>query len=189
MHIEQIDQGEELRVNRVPAQMPGRTEPVPPTPSSTADLLLIRYSLEAALLHRPGAGDVDPRFVALSTRAMISTLCYCYGTGVFSSREIERRASIDPVVRYLCSSRQPSWIEVREFRRRHKHSLIACLAEFLLKACPSDYVGTASLSDKQPLPPSLISRPIYERPMEFPYPAAARIVARAVQADSMEMDD
>lgn len=62
--------------------------------------------------------------------ALLRTLLtYCYATGLYDSREIERAASHDPAVRYICAHHPPSWNQIRQFRRQFREPLRQVLAQ------------------------------------------------------------
>ena len=54
---------------------------------------------------------------------MLALLIYCYATGVFSSRKIERATYDSISVRYLCANEHPDHDTIAKFRRRN-HGLV-----------------------------------------------------------------
>lgn len=51
---------------------------------------------------------------------MLALLIYCYATGVFSSRKIERATYDSISVRYLCANEHPDHDTIAKFRRRNR---------------------------------------------------------------------
>ncbi len=97
-------------------------------------------------------------------------VAYCYCAGIFSSREIESSAQLDPSVRYLCANDFPTWEQIRQFRRRHVSHLRETLARMLCAIC--EELGEPAGSSF------------------FPYLAEAdRRLRLALEADSAAMDD
>ena len=98
-------------------------------------------------------------------------LAYCYCAGVFSSREIEASAQLDPSIRYLCANDFPSWKQIRQFRRLHVSYLRETLARMLMSI--SHETGDQSAANSF-----------------FPYLLEAdRRLRLAIEADSAAMDD
>ena len=53
-------------------------------------------------------------------RMMLAVLIYCYATGVFSSRKIERLSHESVSMRYLCANTHPDHDTIAAFRARHR---------------------------------------------------------------------
>jgi transposase len=51
---------------------------------------------------------------------MLGLLIYCYATGTFSSRRIERLTHENVAVRYLCADRHPDHDSICTFRRENR---------------------------------------------------------------------
>ena len=64
--------------------------------------------------HKPGAGQppYDPAM-------MLKVILYCFCTGVFSSRKMERATHRDVGVRFLSANQQPDYTSFSIFRKRH----------------------------------------------------------------------
>lgn len=62
---------------------------------------------------------------------MLALLIYCYATGVFSSRRIERATYDSVSVRYLCANEHPDHDTIATFRRRNGALIEACFAQVL----------------------------------------------------------
>ena len=65
---------------------------------------------------------------------MLSLLVYCYATGCFSSRQIERATYDSVAVRYLCGNTHPDHDTIASFRRRNKALLEHCFFQVLALA-------------------------------------------------------
>ena len=66
-------------------------------------------------------------------------LTFCYCSGVFPSAEIAQAASIEGNIRYLCANDNPTWQEIKQFRRMNMSSLRESLARVLQSVC--DVIG------------------------------------------------
>ena len=62
---------------------------------------------------------------------MLALLIYCYATGVFSSRRIERATYDSVSVRYICANHHPDHDTIAKFRRRNKVLLEAVFVQVL----------------------------------------------------------
>ena len=77
---------------------------------------------------------------------MLAVLIYCYATGTFSSRRIER-ASFDSVaVRYLCANTHPDHDTIAAFRRNNEALLRCCFVNVLELARESGLLRLGSVS-------------------------------------------
>jgi len=65
---------------------------------------------------------------------MLAVLIYCYATGVFSSRKIERATYESIAVRYLCANTHPDHDTIATFRRENLELFKGCFAQVLLMA-------------------------------------------------------
>lgn len=82
--------------------------------------------LRGARVNHRGTGSAE-----YPPSMMLALLIYCYATGVFSSRKIER-ASYDSVsVRYICANHHPDHDTIAKFRRRNKALLEAVFVQVL----------------------------------------------------------
>lgn len=84
------------------------------------DLSEIYASYESAA----GAPPYDPRL-------MLKLVLYGYATGVTSSREMERRCSVDVAFRWLSANAAPDYRSISRFRRRHLAALEALFVQVL----------------------------------------------------------
>lgn len=68
--------------------------------------------------HKPGAGQppYDPAM-------MLKVVLYCFCTGIFSSRKMERATYRDVGVRFLAANQQPDYTSFSNFRKRHSAAI------------------------------------------------------------------
>ena len=78
---------------------------------------------------------------------MLALLVYCYATGLFSSRRIERATYESVAVRYLCGNHHPDHDTIASFRRGNEALFRACFAQVLLLAREAGVLrlGTVSI--------------------------------------------
>jgi transposase len=78
---------------------------------------------------------------------MLALLIYCYATGVFSSRRIERASYESVAVRYLCANHHPDHDTIAAFRRANEALFRSCFGQVLLLAREAGVlrVGTVSI--------------------------------------------
>jgi transposase len=84
---------------------------------------LVHFVLEAVLDVELGGVTGQERGTGSEQyppRMMLALLIYCYATGVFSSRKIERLTHQDVSVRYLCANTHPDHDTIAVFRARHR---------------------------------------------------------------------
>ena len=84
--------------------------------SETVDSALDLSLVYDAYTNATGAPPFDPAMMA-------KLLLYGYSVGVTSSREIERRCSIDVAFRWLSANAAPDYRSISRFRRRHLGAL------------------------------------------------------------------
>src|SRR5437660_1813776 len=65
---------------------------------------------------------------------MLALLIYCYATGLFSSRRIERATFDSVTVRYLCANHHPDHDTIASFRRSNGELFRRSFAQVLLLA-------------------------------------------------------
>lgn len=87
-------------------------------------------NLEQARLNARGSGDAQ-----YPPSMMLGLLIYCYATGSFSSRKIERLTYDSVAVRYLCADTHPDHDTLCKFRRENRallessfHQVLECAA-------------------------------------------------------------
>lgn len=73
--------------------------------------------LDLRLVQVNERGTGDEQF---PPRMMLALLIYCYATGTFSSRQIERATYGDVAVRYLCADTHPDHDTICTFRRQNR---------------------------------------------------------------------
>ena len=71
--------------------------------------------LRQVQVNERGTGDEQ-----FPPRLMLALLIYCYATGTFSSRQIERATYGDVAVRYLCADTHPDHDTICTFRRQNR---------------------------------------------------------------------
>jgi transposase len=86
--------------------------------------------LGPARINHRGTGDAQ-----YPPAMMLGLLIYCYATGTFSSRKIERLTHENVAVRYLCADTHPDHDSICEFRRGNRallessfHQVLECAA-------------------------------------------------------------
>lgn len=87
-----------------------------------ADNELARFVLDAVELSDLSLAQLNVRGTGSEQYPpgmMLALLIYCYATGVFSSRRIERATSDSVAVRYLCGNEHPDHDTIATFRRRN----------------------------------------------------------------------
>jgi transposase/IS5 family transposase len=77
---------------------------------------------------------------------MLALLIYCYATGIFSSRRIERATFDSVAVRYLCANTHPDHDTIANFRRSNEALLRSCFVSVLELAKESGLLKLGSVS-------------------------------------------
>ena len=77
---------------------------------------------------------------------MLALLIYCYATGVFSSRRIERATFDSVAVRYLCANHHPDHDTIATFRRSHEGLFRRVFGQVLLLAREAGVLRVGALS-------------------------------------------
>jgi transposase/IS5 family transposase len=77
---------------------------------------------------------------------MLGLLIYCYATGIFSSRRIERATFDSVAVRYLCANTHPDHDTIASFRRSNEVLLRSCFVSVLELAKESGLLKLGSVS-------------------------------------------
>jgi transposase len=83
-------------------------------------------NLSALSVNRRGTGDKQ-----YPPRMMLTLLIYCYATGVFGSRRIERATYRDLAVRYLTGDTHPDHDTICTFRRENAQAIQEAFVEVL----------------------------------------------------------
>ena len=114
-----------------------------------ADNDLAKFVLEAVEL-------TDTAGAALNVRGsgseqyppamMLALLIYCYATGIFTSRRIERATFDSVAVRYLCANTHPDHDTIATFRRSNEALLRSCFVSVLALAKESGLLKLGSVS-------------------------------------------
>jgi hypothetical protein len=161
--------------------------------TSVSEHTLIRLALEAVqtVEWQNAASWPNPVFERTVLRPLLTTvLVYSYAAGVLASRDIEIRARHDRALCYLCRSTVPDRDTLRLFRRHHVQLVTQCLKvllETVWKETRSNGspFGTVSEACREP---SLNHWSATRSEPDFAREAERR-VTRAIQADSMAMDE
>jgi transposase len=77
---------------------------------------------------------------------MLAVLIYCYATGTFSSRRIERATFDSVAVRYLCANTHPDHDTIATFRRTNEALVRGCFVRVLELARESGLLRLGSVS-------------------------------------------
>jgi len=77
---------------------------------------------------------------------MLSVFIYCYATGRFSSRDIERATHRDISVRYLAANTHPDHDTICKFRRENYQLIHQCFVEVLQLARESGILKMGQIS-------------------------------------------
>lgn len=77
---------------------------------------------------------------------MLALLIYCYATGVFSSRRIERATYDSVAVRYLCANHHPDHDTIASFRRGNEELFRRVFAQVLLLAREAGVLRVGAVS-------------------------------------------
>lgn len=110
---------------------------------------LARLILEAVELCETGAARVNVRGTGSEQyppSLMLALLIYCYASGVFSSRRIERASYESVAVRYLCANHHPDHDTIAKFRRENEALFRQCFREVLLLAREAGVLRVGAVS-------------------------------------------
>ena len=88
-------------------------------------------------------GSGDEQF---PPRLMLSLLCYCYATGTFSSRAIERATHTDVAMRLLTADTHPDHDTICEFRKQNKPLLNEVFVQVLALAAELHLLKVGNLT-------------------------------------------
>jgi transposase len=127
---------------------------------------------------------------------MLALLIYCYATGVFSSRKIERFTYESVSVRYLCANTHPDHDTIATFRRSHRQLFAQSFTSVLQLARQLKLVhlGTVHLDGTKILANASKRATVDEAAVEQQLELADRalcegLLARAEAADRHEADE
>src|SRR5258708_3262331 len=97
--------------------------------------------LSRARVNQRGSGDAhDPPGL------LLALLIYSYGTGMFSSRDIERASYENVAVRYLCGDTHPDHDTICEFRRRNGELFAHGFAQVIEMAARSGVLKVGAIT-------------------------------------------
>jgi transposase len=151
-------------------------------------------SLPLTTLRVNERGTGDEQF---PPRMMLGLLIYCYATGTFSSRAIERATHTDVAVRFLSGDTHPDHDTICEFRRQNRSVMAESFVRVLELACELKLlkVGQITLAadgTKVLANASKHSAVSYQRAgeqIELLQQEVAQLLAKAEQADSTPLQD
>jgi hypothetical protein len=137
-----------------------------------------------------GAVAVRRLFEDHSAAMLLTLLTYSYATGVFTSSEIERRTYRDEMMRYIAAHEHPNRDVLRSFRRRWRGAIRECLVHLFARvwqhrctvaSLAGEVKGDSWTMKRQPVLSPELTRHFWCE--------ADRRIDRAVQYDSMELDE
>jgi transposase len=151
-------------------------------------------SLPLTTLRVNERGTGDEQF---PPRMMLGLLIYCYATGNFSSRVIERATYTDVAVRFLSGDTHPDHDTICEFRRQNRAVLAESFVRVLelARECKLLKVGQITLAvdgTKVLANASKYSAVSYQRAgaqIELLQQEVTQLLAKAEQADSTPLQD
>jgi transposase len=150
--------------------------------------------LPLTALHVNERGTGDAQF---PPRMMLAVLCYCYATGTFSSRAIERATYTDVAVRFLAADTHPDHDTICAFRRRNAAALAESFVQVLqlareLKVLKFGQLTLAVDGTKVLANASKHSAVSYQRAGEqiaVLQSEVTQLLAKAEQADTVPLQD
>ena len=161
---------------------------------------MVRYVMEAvdelnldqARINTRGTGDAQ-----YPPSMMLGLLIYCYSTGTFSSRKIERLTHDSVAVRYLCADTHPDHDSICKFRRENKELLLSSFHQVLECAARTQVfkVGDITLAidgtkiKANASKHSAMSHGHALEQMQLLEEQIAELVAKAENADSTPLQD
>jgi len=148
--------------------------------------------LSQARVNHRGTGDAQ-----YPPGMMLGLLIYCYATGTFSSRKIERLTHENVAVRYLCGDTHPDHDSICEFRRGNRallessfHQVLECAARSQVLKVGEITValdGTKVLANASKH--SAVSHGHAIEQMQMLEEQIAQLLAKAEDADSAPLQD
>ena len=105
-----------------------------------------RVELSSFHLSRTGSGKAQ-----YHPHMMLALMIYCYASGIFSSRAIERATYRDVSVRFIAANNHPDHDTIAKFRRRNQVAISRAFEQVLLLASEAGLlkVGTVSVDGTQ----------------------------------------
>jgi transposase len=161
---------------------------------------LVHFVMDAVELLDVGEAKVNERGTGSAQyppRLLLGLLVYCYATGVFSSRQIERASHENVAVRLLCADTHPDHDTLCTFRRKNGALLHRAFAQVLELAagCGVLKVGavTVAIDGTKVLANaskhSAVSYGHAQKTMQTLDTEIAQLLAKAEQADSVPLQD
>lgn len=161
---------------------------------------LVHFIMDAVAALDPGAAKVNERGTGsrqYPPSMMLGLLIYCYATGTFGSRRIERRTYDDVAVRYLCADHHPDHDSICTFRRENKQLLAGSFHQVLELAAATGVLkvgdmtvaldGTKLLANASKH--SAMSHGRIEEQMKLAADQIDELIAKAEAADSTPLAD
>lgn len=149
-------------------------------------------NMESAKFNERGTGSAQ-----YPPSLMLALLVYCYATGTFSSRKIERLSYENVAVRYLCAGHHPDHDSICTFRRNNAQLLKDCFSEVLECAAKSKILkvgditlavdGTKILASASKH--SAVSHDFAVEQMKLLQDEVKQLMAKADEADSVPLKD
>ena len=151
--------------------------------------LALRAAAEAGSTHF-GADDFVMEGERHRPQVLLALLSYSYATGRFASSLIEQAIREDEKTRYLAANSQLNGELLRCFRRQHRPALKECLRTLIRIVWETrQHLMSAPLRANAASAAVLGSMPWNGRFMRDLVCEVERRIDRAVQFDSMEMDE
>ncbi|WP_404400478.1 transposase [Pelagibacterium halotolerans] len=100
-----------------------------------------RVDLSAFHVSRTGNGKAQ-----YHPRMMLALLIYCYASGIFSSRRIERATYRDVSVRFIAANTHPDHDTIAVFRRRNAKAFALAFEQVLLLASEAGLLKVGAVS-------------------------------------------
>jgi len=149
-------------------------------------------SMERARVNERGTGDSP-----YPPSMMLGLLIYCYATGTFSSRKIERLTFDSVAVRYLCADTHPDHDSICKFRRENKellestfHKVLECAARAkILKVGEITLAADGTKMQAHASKHSAVSHGYALEQMKLLEDEVAQLLAKAETADSTPLQD
>ena len=115
-----------------------------------SDNHLVKFVVEAVSITDTGCAVVNHRGTGSQQyppTMMLELLIYCYATGLFSSRKIERATYDSVAARYVCANTHPDHDTIAKFRRENGELIRDCFVQVLELAKEMGIlkIGTISL--------------------------------------------
>ncbi len=148
--------------------------------------------LSKARLNERGTGNAQ-----YPPGMMLGLIIYCYATGTFASRRIEKLSHENVAVRYLCADTHPDHDSICKFRRENQELIASAFHQVLEMAASANVLkvgeltvaidGTKILANASKH--SAMSHGHLEKQMTLASEQIAQLLAKAEEADSTPLQD